>query len=49
MHQQWEPYQVPTAKLEISIGAILPVLDLQGWQKHSGKADQSTLTSESRQ
>ena len=28
-----EPYQVPTAKLECSIGAISPVMGLRGWQK----------------
>ena len=37
---KWEPYQVSIAKLEPSIGIISPVLDLYGWQKHSGKADQ---------
>ena len=26
--QQWEPYQIPTAKLEPSIGTNLPVVDL---------------------
>ena len=35
--------QVPTANLEPSFGAISPVVDLHGQQKHSGKADQSTL------
>ena len=30
---QWEPYQVPIAKLEPSIGVILPVVDLHGRQK----------------
>ena len=28
-----EPYQVPTANLEPSFGAILPVVDLHGQQK----------------
>ena len=31
--------------LEPSFGVISPVMDLYGWQKHSGKADQSTLAS----
>ena len=31
--QQWEPYQIPTAKLEPSIGAISPFVDLHGWKK----------------
>ena len=29
----------------ISFGTISPVVDLHGQQKHSGKADHSTLTS----
>ena len=33
------------SKLEPSFGAISPVMDLHGRQKHSGKADQSTLAS----
>ena len=33
----------PTAKMEPSFGAISPVKDLHGRQRHSGKADQSTL------
>ena len=28
-----EPYQVPTAKLEVSFGIISPVMDLHGQQK----------------
>ena len=36
---------IPTAKLEPSIGAISLVLDLQGQQKHTGKADRLTLAS----
>ena len=43
--QQWEPYQVPTAKMELPNGAISPVMGLHGWQKHSEKADQLILTS----
>ena len=31
--EQYEQYQVPTAKLEPAIGSILPVLDLQSWKK----------------
>ena len=38
-----DPYQVPTAKLEPSIGTISPVMDLHGWERHSGEADQLTL------
>ena len=30
----------PLAKLEPSFGAISPVVDLHGREKHSGKADQ---------
>ena len=33
VHWQWEPYRIPTAKLEASFGAILPVVDLNGLQK----------------
>ena len=33
VHWQWEPYMVPTAKLEPSIGTISPVMDLHGQQK----------------
>ena len=44
--QQWEPYQVPTAKLEPSIDVISPVMDLHGWKKALWKADQLTLASE---
>ena len=40
-----EPYQVPTAKLESSVGTISSVMNLHGQQKHSGKADWSTLAS----
>ena len=43
--RQWGPYQVYTAKLEASFGAISPIVDLHGWKKHSGKADQLTLVS----
>ena len=42
---QWEAYQVSAAKLEPSFGVISPVMDLHGWKKHSGKAEQSTLAS----
>ena len=42
MCSQWEPYQVPTANLEPSIGTISPVVDLQGQQK---AADQLALAS----
>ena len=42
---QWEQYQVPTAKLEPSIGIISSVVDLHGYKKHSGEADQLTLAS----
>ena len=54
MHYQWEPYHVPTAKLEASFGAILLVMDLYSRHNswiyivgimHSGKADQLTLAS----
>ena len=43
---QWEQYQVPTTKLLPSFGAISPIVDLHGQQRHSGKAGQSTLASE---
>ena len=33
VHWQWEQYQVSTATLEPSTGAISPVIDLPGWQK----------------
>ena len=33
VHWQWEPYQVPTANLGPSFGAISPVVDLHGRQK----------------
>ena len=33
------------AKLEPSIAAISPVIDLHGQKKHSGEADQLTLAS----
>ena len=33
VHWQWEPYQVPTAKLEHSFGVISLVVDLHGRQK----------------
>ena len=42
---QWDPYQVPSAKLEPSIGTISPVMCLHGWEKHSREADQLTLAS----
>ena len=35
----------PHGELEGSFGAFSPVKDLYGWQKHSGKADQSILAS----
>ena len=35
----------PTAKLQPFFGAISPVMDLHGWQKHSEEADQLTLAS----
>ena len=40
---QWEQYQVPTAKLEPSIGTISPVMGLYGWKKHFGEVDLLTL------
>ena len=42
---KWEQYQVPIAKLEPSIDAISPVMDLHGQKKHSGEADQLILAS----
>ena len=45
MHWLWELYQVPTAKLEASFGAIPSVVDLHGQQKALWKADQLTLAS----
>ena len=56
MHPQWaqgldrraltvRAISGPTAKLEPSIGAISPVVDLHDQKKHSGKADHSTLPS----
>ena len=33
MDQQWEPYEIPKAKLEPSIGATSPVVDLHCWKK----------------
>ena len=30
----WDPYQLPTAKLEHSFGTISPVMDIHGWPKH---------------
>ena len=41
---QWEWYQVSTAKLEPSLGAISPVVDLTDRKKHSWEADQLVLT-----
>ena len=35
----------PHCQLELSIGAISPVVSLHGWQKHTGKANQLTLAS----
>ena len=37
--QQWEPYKVSTAKLELSIGAISPVVELHDWQKALWKSE----------
>ena len=45
MDQQWEPYQIPAAKLELSNDTISPVVDLHGQKMHSGKVDQLTLAS----
>ena len=42
---EWERYQVPTAKLEPSIGSISPAVDLHGSKKYSGETDQLTLAS----
>ena len=42
---QWEQYQFPTAKLEPSIGTILPVMNLRDWKKRSGEVDQLILAS----
>ena len=41
--REW--YQVSTNKLEPSIDAISPVVELHGQKKHSGEADQLTLAS----
>ena len=35
----------PHCQFEPSSGAILPVVDILDWQKHSVKADQLTLAS----
>ena len=47
LDRQWEQYQVPTAKLEPSIGAISPAMymDLHGRIKHSGETYQLKLAS----
>ena len=37
--------QVSTANLEPAISTVLPVMNLHGQQKHSGKAKQLTLGS----
>ena len=45
LDRQWEQYQVLTAKLEPSIGAISPAIDLHGRIKHSGETYQLKLAS----
>ena len=43
VYWQWEQYQVPNANLEPSISTTFPDVNLNGCQKHSGKAGQLKL------